>query len=75
MKPRIIILLTFKSTFENLIEYLHIDYKKSNLLDWRGEDFKSLLSSWLDELIYYSEKDLPTVQVVFKNKIYLSLNI
>jgi hypothetical protein len=41
-----------------LIEYLHIDYKKSkesNLLDWRVENPKVLLGLWFDEIKVLSE--------------------
>ncbi len=41
-----------------MIEYLHIDYKKSkgsNLLDWRVDEPKVLLGLWLDEIKVLSE--------------------
>ena len=37
--------------------------QKSNLLDWRGEDHVSLLNSWLEELLCFSENDLQAIQV------------
>ena len=47
-----------------MIEYLNIDYKKSTLLNWFGENPKEILDEWINELEIIIYKDMLATQVI-----------